>query len=62
MLKLDLKTKEVTVLADNLGVNRELDKRAWATMRPDAVVAQASDGAIYFTEPGATSFSVLRPE
>jgi len=60
MLRVDLKTKEVTVLADYLGVNRELDKRAWATMRPHAVVAQASDGTIYFTEPGATSFCVLR--
>jgi hypothetical protein len=31
-------------------------------MKPHAVVAQTSDGAIYFTEPGATSFCVLRPQ
>jgi hypothetical protein len=62
MLRVDLKTKEITVLADYLGVSRDLDKRAWATMKPHAVVAQASDGAIYFTEPGATSFCVLRAQ
>jgi hypothetical protein len=62
MLKVDLKTKEITVLADNLGVNRELDTRAWHVIHPHSVVAQASDGAIYFTEPGLTSFSVLRAQ
>ena len=30
-------------------------------LSPVAQVAQASDGAIYVSEPGASSFSVIRP-
>jgi sugar lactone lactonase YvrE len=62
MLKVNLKTKGITILAENLVVDRTLDKRSWNILRPHSVVAQASDGAIYFTEPGATSFSVLRAQ
>jgi sugar lactone lactonase YvrE len=62
MLKVDLKTKEITVLADALGVDRKLDKRNWNVVPQHAVVAQTSDGTIYFTEPGVTSFSVLRAQ
>ena len=60
MLKVDLKTKEITVLADGLGVDRSYAGGTWFHLRPHAVVAQSSDGAIYFTEPGTMSFSVLR--
>jgi hypothetical protein len=62
MLKVDLETKKVTVLADGLGVNREGEKRNWRVLFPTAAVAQASDGTVYITEPGITSFSVLRPQ
>jgi hypothetical protein len=62
MLKVDLKTKEITILANGLGVNREGEKRNWRVLFPTAAVAQASDGTIYITEPGITSFSVLRPQ
>jgi len=61
MLKVDLKTMEITVLADGLGVNREGEKRNWRVLFPTAAVAQASDGTVYIAEPGITSFSVLRP-
>jgi hypothetical protein len=62
MLKVDLKTKAITVLADGLGVNPQLNKRNWHVLFPISQVAQTSDGTIYFTEPGTTSFSVLRQE
>jgi hypothetical protein len=60
MLKVDLKTKEITVLADALGVNPDMDHRDWKLIFPHAAIAQASDGTIYFTEPGTTSLSLLR--
>ena len=62
MLKVDLKTKEITVLAEGLGINRELNTRDWKFLRPQSLVAQASDGSIYFTEPGFKMFSVLRAQ
>lgn len=62
MLKVDLKTKEITVLADALGVDPKLDKRNWQVATPHAAVAQTSDGTIYFTEPGVTEFSMLRAQ
>jgi len=62
MLKVDLKTREVTVLADGLGVNPKLNKRNWHVLFPISQVAQTPDGTIYFTEPGTTSFSALRPQ
>jgi sugar lactone lactonase YvrE len=62
MLKVDLKTKEITVLAEGLGVNIDLNKRDWKFLRPRSIVAQASDGAIYFTETGFKMFSVLRAQ
>ena len=62
MLKVDLKTKEIFVLADGLGVDRSYAGGTWFHLRPHAVVAQASDGAIYFAEPGTMSFSVLRAQ
>ena len=49
------------VLAHSLGVNPELNKRDWNVLFPISVVAQSSDGSIYFTEPGCSSFSVLKP-
>lgn len=42
------------------GVNIDLNKRDWTFLRPRSIVAQASDGAIYFTETGNKMFSVLR--
>jgi len=54
--------KEITVLAEGLGVNIDLNKRDWKFLRPRSVVAQASDGAIYFTETGFKMFSVLRAQ
>ena len=62
MLKVDLNTREITVLADGLGVNTALNKRDWGTILLHSVVAQASDGTIYFTEPGTKSLSVLRAQ
>jgi len=62
MLSIDLKSKEITVLADALGVDPSVEKRNWKVLKPHATVAQTLDGTIYFTEPGATSFSVLRPQ
>jgi sugar lactone lactonase YvrE len=62
LLKVDLKTKEITVLADGLGLNPDMNKRDWKLIFPHSTVAQASDGAIYFTEPGITSLSVLRAQ
>ena len=62
MLSIDLKTKEITVLADALGVDPSVEKRNWKVLKPHSTVAQTLDGTIYFTEPGATSFSVLRPQ
>ena len=62
MLKVDLKTKEVTVLAGGLGVNWKLNTRDWKVLFPISQAAQASDGSIYFTEPGTKSLSVLRAE
>jgi sugar lactone lactonase YvrE len=62
LLKVNVKTGEITVLADGLAVNPKLDPRTWGVINPRAVVGQTSDGAIFFTEPGATSFSVLRAE
>jgi len=62
LLKVNVKTGAITVLADGLAVNPKLDPRTWGVINPRAVVAQTSDGAIFFTEPGATSFSVLRAE
>jgi len=57
MLKVDLKTKAITVLADGLGVNPKLNKRNWHVLFPISQVAQTSDGTIYFIEPGTTSFA-----
>jgi hypothetical protein len=48
--------------ANALCVNREGEKRNWRVLFPTAAVAQASDGTVYITEPGITSFSVLRPQ
>ena len=62
MLSIDLATQEITVLADALSVDPSVEKRNWRVLKPTAAVAQTSDGTIYFTEPGATSFSVLRPQ
>jgi hypothetical protein len=62
MLSIDLKTKIITVLASALGVDPSVEKRNWKVLKPHATVAQTLDGTIYFTEPGATSFSVLRPQ
>lgn len=62
LLKVDLKTKEITVLADSLALNPDMNKRDWKLIFPHAAVAQASDGTIYFTEPGVASFSVLRAQ
>jgi hypothetical protein len=62
MLKVDLKTKEIFVLAEGLGVDRKLINSNWQVILIISAVAQASDGTIYFTEPGTTSFSVLRPQ
>jgi len=62
MLKVDLKTKEITVLADCLGVNPDMDKRNWKLIFPHAAVAQSADGTIYFTEPGIASLSLLRAQ
>jgi len=62
MLKIDLKTYEITVLANALGVDPSVNKRDWNVLFPISVVAQTSGGAIYFTEPGSSSFSVLWPE
>ena len=62
MLSIDLKTEEITVLADALGVDPSVEKRNWKVLKPHSTVAQTLDGTIYFTEPGATSFSVLRPQ
>lgn len=62
MLSIDLKTKKITVLADALGVDPSVEKRNWKVLKPHSTVAQTLDGTIYFTEPGATSFSVLRPQ
>ena len=46
----------------HLGVDPSVEKRNWKVLKPHATVAQTLDGTIYFTEPGATSFSVLRPQ
>jgi sugar lactone lactonase YvrE len=62
MLKIDLKTKEITLLCGGLGINRELNTRDWKFLRPQSTVAQASDGSIYFTEPGFKMLSVLRQQ
>ena len=62
MLSIDLTSKEITVLADALGVDPSVEKRNWKVLKPHSTVAQTLDGTIYFTEPGATSFSVLRPQ
>ena len=62
MLSIDLETKKITVLADALGVDPSVEKRNWKVLKPHSTVAQTLDGTIYFTEPGATSFSVLRPQ
>ncbi len=62
MLSIDLKSKEITVLADALGVDPSVEKKNWKVLKPHATVAQSLNGTIYFTEPGATSFSVLRPQ
>jgi len=62
MLSIDLQSKEITVLADALNVDPSVEKRNWKVLKPHATVAQSLDGTIYFTEPGATSFSVLRPQ
>ena len=56
LLKIDLKSGEKTIIADGLGIYFGVK-----LMKPSAQVAQTSDGSIYITEPGATSFSVLRP-
>jgi hypothetical protein len=44
MLKVDLKTKAITLLADGLGVNPNLNKRNWHVLFPISQVAQTSDG------------------
>jgi hypothetical protein len=62
LLKVDLKTKEITVLADGLGLNPDMNKRDWKLIFPHSTVAQASDGTIYFTEPGVAGLSVLRAQ
>ena len=62
MLSIDLDSKEITVLADALGVDPSVETRNWKVLKPHSTVAQTLDGTIYFTEPGATSFSVLRPQ
>jgi len=62
MLSIDLASKKITVLADALGVDPSVEKRNWKVLKPHSTVAQTLDGTIYFTEPGATSFSVLRPQ
>lgn len=62
MLSLDLGSNEITVLATALGVDASVETRNWKVLKPTSAVAQTSDGTIYFTEPGATSFSVLRPQ
>jgi len=59
MPKMDLKTKEITVVTDDLAVNRDLNTRDWKCLKPQSIVAQASDGATYFAETGITTFSVL---
>ena len=62
MLSVDLESKEITVLADALGVDPSVEKRNWRVLKPHSTVAQTLDGTIYFTEPGSTCFSVLRPQ
>jgi hypothetical protein len=62
MLSIDLKSKEITVLADALNVDPSVEKRNWKVLKPHATVAQSLNGTIYFTEPGATMFSVLWPQ
>ena len=62
ILSIDLQSKKTTVLADALNLNRSVEKRNWYFLKPNAQVAQSANGAIYFTEPGATMFSVLWPQ
>ena len=64
MLKVDLKTKEIVVLAEGLGLDRNYAGGGsfFQHLRPHSVVAQSSDGAIYFVELGTLSFSVLRAQ
>jgi hypothetical protein len=62
MLSIDLQSGEITVLASALMVDPSINSREWNVLFPISVVAQSSDGAIYFTEPGSSSFSVLWPE
>jgi hypothetical protein len=62
MLKVDLKTQEIAVLAEGLSDDRELIASTSGVVKPTSAIAQASGGAIYFTEPGAKSFGVLRPQ
>ncbi len=62
MLSIDLQSGEITVLASALMVDPSINSRDWNVLFPISVVAQSSDGAIYFTEPGSSSFSVLWPE
>lgn len=62
MLSIDLKSGEITQMAEALGVDPSVETRNWRVLKPTAAVAQTADGTIYFTEPGATSFSVLRPQ